>query len=86
MSDASPDRPVESLEEKIEEKTEQKVEAKLEHNGRRQVEAKPVEEPPPEVAPAPDPEVAIEPPPPQQEVKQEAIRNAAGGPERTGRR
>jgi hypothetical protein len=55
MSDASPNKPVESLEEK------QKVEEK--------VASRPVEEPPPEVKPAPNPEVAIEPPP--QEVKQE---------------
>src|SRR5262249_49024271 len=43
MSDASPNKPVESLEEK------QKVEEK--------VASKPVEEPPPEVKPAPNPEV-----------------------------
>jgi len=48
MSDASPNKPVESLEEK------QKVEEK--------VASKPVEEPPPEVKPAPNPEVAVEPP------------------------
>ena len=47
MSDASPNKPVESLEEK------QKVE---------KVASKPVEEPPPEVKPAPNPEVAVEPP------------------------
>jgi protein TonB len=49
MSDASPNRPVESLEEK--EKVEEKVESK------------PVEEPPPEIKPAPNPDVAVEPPP-----------------------
>ena len=70
MSDASPNKPTESLEEKIEEKIEQKVEAKLEQKVEEKVETKPVEEPPPEVAPAPDPEVAVQPPPPQ-EVKQE---------------
>ena len=70
MSDASPNKPTESVEEKIEEKVEQKVEAKLEQKVEEKVETKPVEEPPPEVAPAPDPEVAI-PPPPLQEVKQE---------------
>ena len=70
MSDASPNKPTESLEEKIEEKIEQKVEAKLEQKIEEKVESKPVEEPPPEVAPAPDPEVAIQPSPPQ-EVKQE---------------
>jgi len=48
MSDASPNKPVESLEEK------QKVEEK--------VASKPVEEPPPEVKPAPNPELAVEPP------------------------
>ena len=70
MSDASPNKPTESLEEKIEEKIEQKVEAKLEQKVEEKVDTKPVEEPPPEVAPAPDPEVAVQPPPPQ-EVKQE---------------
>ena len=70
MSDASPSKPTESLEEKPEEKVEQKVEAKLEQKVEEKVETKPVEEPPPEVARAPDPEVAVEPPPPQ-EVKQE---------------
>ncbi len=54
MSDASPNKPVESLEEK------QKVEEK--------VASRPVEEPPPEVKPAPNPEVAVEPP---REVQQE---------------
>ena len=49
MSDASPNKPVESLEEK------QKVEEK--------VASKPVEEPPPEIKPAPNPDVAVEPPP-----------------------
>jgi len=48
MSDASPSKPVESLEEK------QKVEEK--------VVSKPVEEPPPEVKPAPNPDLAVEPP------------------------
>ena len=70
MSDASPDRPTENLEEKVEEKIERKVEAKLEQKVEENVEAKPIEEPPPEVAPARDPDVAIPPPPPQ-EVKQE---------------
>ena len=51
-------------------KTEQKREAKLEQKVEEKVETKPIEEPPPEVPPAPNPEVAIEPPPPQ-EVKQE---------------
>jgi protein TonB len=58
MSDASPNKPVESLEEK------QKVEEK--------VASKPVEEPPPEVKPAPNPEV-VEPP---REVQQETPRQA----------
>jgi periplasmic protein TonB len=70
MSEASPSKPTETLEEKPEEKIEQKVEAKLEQKVEEKVETKPVEEPPPEVARAPDPEVAVEPPPPQ-EVKQE---------------
>jgi protein TonB len=70
MSDASPSKPTESLEEKIEEKIEQKVEAKLEQKVEERIESQPIEEPPPEVAPAPDPEVAVQPPPPQ-EVQQE---------------
>src|SRR5262249_58256525 len=49
MSDASPNKPVENLEEK--EKVEEKVESK------------PVEEPPPEIKPAPNPDVAVEPRP-----------------------
>ena len=71
MSDASPNQPTETLEEKVEEKLEHKVEVKVEHKVEEPVERKPVEEPPPEVPPAPNPEVAIEPPPPQQQVKQE---------------
>jgi periplasmic protein TonB len=47
MSEASPDKPVEPVKEKIEEKPELKTE--------------PVEEPPPQVKPAPNPEVAITP-------------------------
>jgi periplasmic protein TonB len=70
MSDASPNKPTESLEEKIEKKVEQKVEAKLEQKVEEKVETTPVEEPPPQVARALDPEVAVPPPPPQ-EVKQE---------------
>jgi protein TonB len=73
MSDASPNKPTESLEEKIEEKIEQKVEAKLEQKVEEKLDTKPVEEPPPEVSPAPTPEVAIPPPPPQ-EVKRETPR------------
>jgi protein TonB len=45
MSDASPERPVDTVKEVVEEKPEQKTE--------------PVEEPPPEVKPAPDPEFAL---------------------------
>ena len=48
MSDASPNKPIESLEEK--EKVEEKVASK------------PVEEPPPDIKPAPNPDVAVEPP------------------------
>jgi periplasmic protein TonB len=57
MSDASPSKPVESPEEKPQEKIEQKVEAKL-------------EEPPPEVTPAPNPEVTV---PPPEEAKPEIV-------------
>ena len=52
MSQASPERPVEHVED------EQKIEEKVVSN--------PVEEPPPEIKPAPNPDVAIE--PPKQEV------------------
>jgi protein TonB len=52
MSEASPERPVERVE------NEQKIEEK--------VAANPVEEPPPEIKPAPNPDVAVE--PKQQEV------------------
>jgi protein TonB len=52
MSEASPKRPVEHVED------EQKIEQKLA--------SKPVEEPPPEIKPAPNPDVAVE--PQQQEV------------------
>jgi periplasmic protein TonB len=70
MSDASPQKLTENLEEKPEQKVEQKVEAKLEQKVEDKVETKPLEEPPPEVAPAPNPEVAVQPPPPQ-EIQQE---------------
>jgi periplasmic protein TonB len=53
MSQASPERPVEQIEEK-QQKTEEKVASR------------PVEEPPPEIKPAPNPDVALE--PPHQEV------------------
>src|SRR5262245_47593453 len=52
MSQASPEQPVEQVEE--EQKTEEKVASR------------PVEEPPPEIKPAPNPDVALE--PPHQEV------------------
>ena len=64
-------RPTDSLEEKTEEKVEQKVEAKLEQKVEEKAETKPVDELPPEVAPAPDPEVKVPPPPPRQEVQRE---------------
>jgi periplasmic protein TonB len=66
-SDASPSKPGEIVEEKIEERLEQKTEAKLELE--LHLESKPVEEPPPPLPPAPDPELAIAPPPPRQEAK-----------------
>ena len=47
MSDASPDKPIETVKEPVEEKPEEKSE--------------PVEEPPPDVKPAPNPEVPIQP-------------------------
>jgi protein TonB len=71
MSDAAPERPTQSIEEKLEEKIEQKVEAKLEQKREDMLERKAIIEPPPEVAPAPNPEIAIEPLAPQ-EIKQEA--------------
>jgi protein TonB len=57
MSDASPDKPSEIVKEKVEEKPEQKIE----------------EEAPPEVQPASNPEVAIQPPAPK-EVQPETPR------------
>ena len=45
MSDASPDKPLETVKDTVEEKPEQKTE--------------PVEEPPPQIKPAPNPDVAI---------------------------
>jgi protein TonB len=71
MSDASPNRPTESLEEKPDEKAEQQVEAKLEQKVEERIEQKLAEEPPPEVAPAPDPEITIPAPQPRQ-IQQEA--------------
>ena len=60
--DSAAVRPVESLEEK--QKVEETREAKLDFEVREEkVETKPVEEPPPEVKPAPNPEVAVQPPP-----------------------
>jgi protein TonB len=73
MSDASPSRPTQSVEEKIEEKIEQKVEATLKQKIEEKVEAPLTEDPLPEVPPAPNPQVAVVPPPPQ-EVKQETPR------------
>src|SRR5262245_47318987 len=70
MSDASPNKPTENLEEKREEKEEVKVEVKVAEQVEVKVESKPVEEPPPEADRAVDPEVAVAPPAPQ-EVKQE---------------
>jgi protein TonB len=72
MSDAAPDVPVESVEDKTEAKI-LKAEAKVETKVEEQVVRKPVEEPPPEVPPAADPEIAVTPPPPK-EVKQETPR------------
>jgi periplasmic protein TonB len=65
-SKASPNKPVETLEDKkkVEAKLKQKVEVE------EKIETKPPEEPPPEAAPAPNPDVAVEPSPPQ-EVKEE---------------
>jgi protein TonB len=77
-SDASPNKPVETLEER--EKVEHKVEAKLEQKVDEKVDTKPVEEPPPEVAPAPNPEVAVEPPPPQEVKEETAMRQSPALP------
>jgi periplasmic protein TonB len=63
-SEASPNKPVETLEDK------ERVEAKLKQKVEEKIETKPPEEPPPEAAPAPNPDVAVEPSPPQA-VKQE---------------
>jgi protein TonB len=68
-SDAAPSVPGEISEEKIERKLEQRVEARLEPEDRPQT--RPVEELPPQVPPAPDPEVAVALAPRPQEVRQE---------------
>jgi protein TonB len=60
MSDASPSLPVDGPEEK-QEKVEQKVAAK------------PIEEPPPETTPLPDPDIAIAPPEVQEKVPQRQV-------------
>jgi periplasmic protein TonB len=70
MSEATPNKPVETLEDKL--KVEQKVEAKPEHKVAENAATERVEEPPPGVAPAPNPEVAINLPPPQ-EIQQESV-------------
>lgn len=70
MSDAAPDKPVESIEDKPDAKPVLKTEAKIDTPVEEQVVRKPIEDPPPEVPPAPKPEVAVEPPPPK-EVKLE---------------
>jgi periplasmic protein TonB len=62
MSEASPERPVEQVEEK------QKIEEKIA--------SRPVEEPPPEIKPAPNPDVALE--PPHQEVTRAQPQNTQG--------
>jgi periplasmic protein TonB len=68
-SEAAPSRPGDIVEDKLEEKLEQKVEAKLESE--TWLESKPLEEPPPQLPTAPDPEVAVEPPPRRQEAQLE---------------
>jgi len=73
-SQASPNKPVETLEER--EKVEEKVETKLQQKVEERVETKPVEQPPPEVPPAPNPEVAVEPPPPQEVKRETAMRQS----------
>jgi periplasmic protein TonB len=60
MSEASPAKPVDGPEE-----TQEKVEQK--------VAAKPIEEPPPEVKPLPDPDLAIPPPEVQEKVPQRQV-------------
>src|SRR5712691_5227654 len=66
----------------IKEKIEQKLETKPEQKVEERVESKPIEEPPPEVAPAPNPDVAVQPPPPQ-EVKRETPQPQEPSPART---
>jgi periplasmic protein TonB len=70
MSNSSPDVPAPTPEEKPEEKVEPKVEAKIQQKVDEKTPPSPVEEPPPEVPPAPNPAVAVEPPPPTQVVKE----------------
>jgi protein TonB len=70
MSDASPSK--ESPEDGEKEETKTKVEVKFEQKVEEKVEIRPVEQTP-EVPPAPNPEVAVLPPPPR-EVEQEAAK------------
>ena len=63
-SEASPNRPVETLEDK------ERVEVKLKPKVEEKIDTKPPEEPPLEAAPAPNPDVAVAPSPPRA-VKQE---------------
>ena len=63
-SQASPNRPVETLEDK------EKVEVKLKPKVEQKIDTKPSEEPLQEAAPAPNPDVAVAPSPPRA-VKQE---------------
>jgi protein TonB len=63
-SQASPNKPVETLEDK------ERVEARRKQKVEEKINTKPPEEPPLEAAPAPNPDVAVEPSPPRQ-VKQE---------------
>jgi periplasmic protein TonB len=60
MSDASPAKPIDGPEE-----TQEKVEQK--------VAAKPIEEPPPETKPVPDPDLAVAPPEEQEKVPQRQV-------------
>jgi periplasmic protein TonB len=73
MSDASPNKPTESVEEKLEEKIEQTVEARIDQKVEKNKEPTPPEELSPEVTSAPNPEVVVPTPQPQQ-VKQEAAK------------
>jgi protein TonB len=80
MSEAAPDKPVEAINDKPDAKPVPKTESKIDTPVEQQVARKTVEEPPPIVPPAPNPEVAVEPPPPKEVKKEMAQPQVAQAP------